>query len=226
MTEPFSDLTYMIAARERARLEDARYLAEHGDSAWKINDSSWEDYSADVYFPGLGMALDTIVERLDCQSSVGLDIAGGTNGRAMLDLIHRGILSRAAVTNYEDLRSDDSRSEPRLDHLAGDLREFATWKNIVTWRRQIAAPGLKLVIHVPRDALQWEEPSAYRRASELLVDNLAVGGLLDSQIPARLSQAAVTKLLRTTEARHDVMATDVSNPTADGTRHALILSAV
>jgi hypothetical protein len=224
MAEPYVDLTYLLAAKQRAKLEDARYLAEHGDTAWHVNDSSWEDYSEGIYFPGIRLTLNEVVTNLDCESNVGLDIAGGTNGTAMLDLIHRGILNRAAVTSYEDLRQSTTVREDSLDLITGNLLSPDTWSKIIHWRKSATPTGLKLAIHEPRDTLQWEEPALYTSATHTIADNLAPGGVFISQVPTSLGQREVSKICRELEQRSDIELTTVSDK-HNGYRQALVMKA-
>lgn len=224
MAEPFTDLTYMLAAKQRARLEDTRYLAEYGDTAWHIDDSSWEEYSGGVYFPGLQMMLDEVVANLDCRSSVGIDIAGGTTGRAMRDLLDRGTLNRAAVTTYETPAPDILQKAQNIDFISGNLLHPQTWSKIILWRRQSAVAGLKLAIHEPRNSLQWESPEVYAQATHTLIDNLAPGGIFVSQIPSSLSARELTSICRSTEKLAGVQITSISREN-DGYRQALVMKA-
>jgi hypothetical protein len=201
----------MMHARERAAIEDARYLAEHGDSDWKIDNSSWQDYARDVYFPSLKLSLDEIVADLESPSSVGLDIAGGTNGKAMIDLLHRGILSSAAYTSLEDRRSPDTLREPNLHLITGNLLLDKTWSDILRWRSDAAPEGLKLITHEPRDTLQWEHPDLYIMAAHTLLKNTAPDGALVSQIPESLRGRELARVCREIARLPGVIETAVSD---------------
>ena len=222
-----ADFNFISHANQTAHREaehDIRYLSEHGDTAWHINNSSWAEYTARIDFPDLRKSLDSIIDDLNCESSVGLDIAGGKDGVAMLDLIQRGVLSRAAVTNFEDHRSDYVKKVPQLDHISGNLLSPLTWQKIFEWQHSVAPSGLKLITHEPRNTLQWLQPDLYSAAAHNLIDMLAGGGALLSQIPKSLSRRERNLVCRNLEQRPDVAATFTSNRHS-GYRQALIVKA-
>jgi hypothetical protein len=217
-------ISYANQQAHRAALADVDYLSQHGDGAWHVNDSTWAEYSCGINFSGLNKGLDEVVANLRSDSEVGLDIAGGSNGTAMLDLIHRGILNHAAVTNFEDRRSEATKCENRLDHISGNLLSPLTWQKIFEWQRDVSPGGLKLITHEPRNTLQWLKPELYSAAAHTLVGMLASGGALISQVPKSLSRRERNTLCRSLQQRADVVASSTSRKHS-GYHQALLVKA-
>lgn len=164
-------------------------LGIEGDGAWRVNNSTFQEYAADVqlspYYPE---GLEGIVEEALAahDTNVGLDIAGGSQAQALRDLVDRGILTKGLVTNLEDLRTPETKADTRIDHIAGDLALRRTWDGIVTWQTTNAPEGLALVMHRPFGAMQDFPPAAYDGAAHTLLDMIRPGGVLFTQVPKRL----------------------------------------
>ncbi|HEX5455961.1 MAG TPA: hypothetical protein VFW77_01205 [Candidatus Saccharimonadales bacterium] len=168
-----------------ARLLD---MSEKGDE-WHVDDSSLEEYSVLAGLPedfstGLGgMILRSIGNG---SGNVGIDIAGGTNGAALQQLLKPGTLEKALVTNYTDARSDETKAVVGLDHIEGDLCDRATWEEIDGWIDENAPGGLSLVMHRPAGTLQDLPAPFYAGAFRFLLERTRPGGLHFLQIPEPL----------------------------------------
>jgi hypothetical protein len=118
--------------------------------------------------------------------NVGIDIAGGTNGRALQQLLEHGILGKALVTNYTDTRTDETKDVEGLDHRGGDLFDRTTWEEIDGWIDENAPDGLSLVMHRPAGTLQDLPAPFYAGAFRFLLERTRPGGLHFLQIPEPL----------------------------------------
>jgi len=187
---PSIDLGRELAFLNGARLDDRDFahLARFGDTDWLVNDSSLQDYGRGVHFPAIPLALETIVKNeigVD-KGNVGLDLAAGSNGLALQDLLRSGVLNRAIMTNYEDRRIPATHKITGLDHVEGDLMDPGVWQQIITLQEQHAPEGLALVMHRPSSALQNLSPAIYRGASHLLLNIMRSGGFSSRRFPTRL----------------------------------------
>lgn len=165
------------------------WLGKGGDSRWGVNDSSFEKYAADAQFPDYypGGLKGIIEEALSVNdTNVGLDIAGGSQARALRDLIESGTLTKGLVTNLEDLRAPEIKADTRVDHVAGDLALRKNWENIIRWQTTHAPEGLSLIMHKPFAGLQDLTPNAYEGAAHTLIDMLRPGGVFFTQVPSSL----------------------------------------
>lgn len=165
------------------------WLGTGGDARWGVNSSSFEDYATDAQFPDYypGGLEGIIEEALGADSAnVGMDIAGGSQARALRDLIDGGVLVKALVTNLEDLRTPETKADRRIDHIAGDLALRETWDTIIQWQAANAPDGLSLIMHKPFAGLQDFAPNVYERAAHTLVDMLRPGGIFFTQVPKSL----------------------------------------
>jgi hypothetical protein len=168
-----------------ARLLD---MSEKGDE-WHVDDSSLEEYSVLAGLPedfqaGLG---GMILREIGTEpGNVGIDIAGGTNGRALQQLLEHGILERALVTNYTDARTDETKVVEGLYHRDGDLCDRATWEEIDGWIDENAPDGLSLVMHRPAGTLQDLPAPFYAGAFRFLLERTRPGGVHFLQIPEPL----------------------------------------
>ena len=149
---------------------------------WGTNDSNFTDYCE--YAP-LGTR-EIIESRLaGLASKAAIDIAGGTNGMAIQQLLRDGLIDTGLVTNYRDLR-DDALEEMRMDHVDGDILRKETWLRILEWQRERAPDGFSLVLHRPVGGLQKLEPKIYKGALNLLLSRTRPSGALLTQIPDKL----------------------------------------
>lgn len=158
------------------------------DAHWGINDSSFYDYDHRIYGTvGSNILLQTLLERFGTgEERVMLDVAGGSNGKAVQDLVERGIVNKGLVTNLEDRRTLKTRHLGSLGHVAGNLVHQKTWDDIEVWREQHAPEGFSFTSHLPVAGLQRLQPEFYFQATRMLVDMAAPGGLLMLQVPSVL----------------------------------------
>jgi hypothetical protein len=119
-----------------------------------------------------------------------LDIAGGSNGDALKELLSVGVIDKGLVTNYLDKREDDTRAIANLDHVDGDILSRDSWHDIEKWQTKEAPEGFGLVLHSPARALQSLTPVFfYQGAVHWLLDRTRSGGILFSKIPEALSNS-------------------------------------
>lgn len=163
----------------------ASRLIEEGDNAWRRNNSSFEEYMEDAPFPSHYSGLIGIIDDVIGYDAgnVGMDLAGGSQGIALRDLLDEGLISKGLVTNYQDLRTAATKADKRVGHVAGDLAEVETWHNIIQWQSQHAPGGFALITYRPFGGLQGFAPHVYTRAAHTLLDMLRPGGLLFTQVP-------------------------------------------
>jgi len=196
----------------------------HGDQ-WDVNDSSFARYAHRVEFIYPSCTLPELVVQQHRDGDVGIDIAGGTNGRALRDLLDSGILSRALVTNFEDRRSEEVKADTRLDHIDGSLLLPATWSRIINWQRTNAPAGLGLVLHRPCGGLQGLPTEHYRRAADQLIDMLRPGGLLFAQVPAVIARRSLKEDIMRIQNRPDVARVHLTPMKAPRDLHVAIIKA-
>lgn len=156
---------------------------------WSKNDSGFDDYCSRATEGGLYyLDLEAIVRsRLGrFTTNVALDIAGGTNGAALQDLLREGMIDRGILTNYLDRRDEPTKDNPYLEHIEGDILASSTWQRIISQSKRHAPDGLSLIMHRPVGALQDLPPRFYKEAAHLLLDMLRPGGILFSQVPLGL----------------------------------------
>lgn len=223
---PRDELTFLDGAVD----PDAAYMSRYGDTDWLVNDTPLVSYIEDAALePDL---VQEVAHRISGNNpSVGLEIAAGANGTALQDMLKCGILGRALMINYEDTRN---REVPDIDQVTGNILTRHVWKQILSWQRGNAPHGFSLVMHRPARALQDLPPSVYAGASGLLLDMLAPGGVLFTQIPSSLActeqgRASLQGMYRSITARGDIERVVVSpqqNPTVGPITdlgHAVIL---
>jgi hypothetical protein len=169
---------------------DDETVASKEARGWGTNNSDFEAYCVDLALPNHPEGLQGIVERHvgRHEHNVGLDLAGGSDGVALQDLLNDGILGTAILTNYYDLRTDSAKQEQRLHHVAGDLAERDTWEEILVHQRHYAPDGLALIMHRPVGGLQNFAPDIYREAAHLLLDIARPGGVVLYQVPTSLTR--------------------------------------
>jgi hypothetical protein len=164
-------------------LIDRERTALLGDGRWTVNNSSFDNYAERFGYDRADFR--RILEETIGKdtNNVGIDIAGGANGKALQQLLEEGFLGRALLTNYQDKRWDMTKELPSLDHIDGDLLERQTWQRIIEWQRESAPEGFALVLHRPVGALQNLRPGFYRGAIQLLLDITKPNGVIFAQIP-------------------------------------------
>lgn len=171
-------------------------LEFRGDRYWRINNSSFSEYGANVEFPGYPGGLREILDQHigRSEANVGLDLAGGNQGNALGDLLKDGTLGEGLVTNLSDMRYRYSLAHRALGHISGDLATKAVWDKIIGWQEAHAPGGLALIMHRPVGGLQDQPPQVYTGATHLLLDMLRPGGILLSQVPLPMYDPAVSRL--------------------------------
>jgi hypothetical protein len=118
-----------------------------------------------------------------------IDIAGGSNGNALQELLSLGVIDKGLVTNYLDRRRDETKAIVNLGHVHGDILSRDTWLNIEEWQSREAPEGFGLVLHSPVAALQSLAPGFYKGAVHWLLDRTRSGGMLFSKIPEALGSS-------------------------------------
>lgn len=175
---------------------DAVDLCSEG---WGFDDSKFSDYCAsfghvtDYETEFEGKDLKEIIERqIGCDpQNIGLDIAGGTNGTALRDLIAEGAIGTGLVTNLFDLRTDEVRADQSLHHVNGDIVSPGTWRKIIEWKKNYAPEGFAFIMHRPVGALQTYPPAFYVGATYKLLDMLKPAGVLFTQVPDSLIPSSI-----------------------------------
>jgi hypothetical protein len=163
------------------------FLSTYGDKQWIVNNSTFSDYSRRAYIGGSTSGLSRLVdERLgDSEGAVGLDLAAGTEARALRDLMDSGILEQALATNYR-ARVTRRLRRNNLDHIRGNLTSRETWQKILGWKDRHAPEGFDLVMHRPVGGLQDLDPRMYQAAGRILFGMVKPGGMMFSQVPRRV----------------------------------------
>jgi hypothetical protein len=150
---------------------------------WSVDDSSFNSYVDLVRFQR-GFAKDLILERIDNDSTnVVLDIAGGSNGVAVRNLIDSELFGEGIFTNYVDNRSEETR-QSNVGFVAGDLRTSETWEALLSWQQYHAPDGFALVLHRPAGGLQDLCDDDYIKYTRTIMSMIKPGGLFYSQVPS------------------------------------------
>lgn len=158
------------------------------DSGWLFDNSSFSDYAGNANFKRYDGGLLGIIRRqigLN-KENIGVDIAGGHKGRAISDLIHRGVIGKGMVTNYYNdypwpIYSGD------VDFISGNILRVGTWKEIIKWQRSKAPDGIDLVLHRPVGGLQDLPTEMYIGATHALLDIMKPGGVMFTQMPRTIT---------------------------------------
>jgi hypothetical protein len=158
-----------------------------------VDDSGLAKYARDasIDIPQLRKQIQTHVG-LDIRN-VGLDIAGGSNGRALKDMIDEGFIGRGMYTNLKDDRNKEiPRHDVRL--LTGNLLLRKTWEDMIGWQQSMAPDGFSIVLHRPRGSFQYLPPFAYVALTGLVVSMMKPGGIFFTQIPGKIrNESCVSK---------------------------------
>lgn len=191
-----SELQYNLDfLNDATPVDNNTLLARRGDLCWGVNNSSFSDYAAEVEFMNYPGGLRQILERHIgySEDNTGLDLAGGSNGRALSDLIDDGILGKGLVTNLSDLQDIFPLADAAIDHVSGDLATEQVWHEIAAWQQTHAPDGINLIMHRPHAGLQDQPAKVYIRAAHQLLDMLCPGGILFSQVPYPLLDASTSR---------------------------------
>ena len=176
---------------------DRGSVAEHEARGWGTNDTDLESLCADLSLPDHPSGFMGILEKQlkGGEFKAGMDLAGGTNGVVLQDLLSLRLISRGLVTNLEDKRNVLTANNPYLGHVSGDLTNAKTWQDILTWQEDNTNGGFDLVIHRPVGGLQYLDANVYKSAAKLLLDNINGNGIALFQVPWGLSRKDTTKEL-------------------------------
>lgn len=159
-------------------------LSTDNINTWNIDDSSFDSYVSMVHFRE-GTAQEQLERLLEVgKRAVGLDIAGGSNGRAITDMIAAGYLTGGVFTNFVDNRTDQTKHNPRLQFIDGDLVASTTWDKISRVQQQQSPGGFNVVLHRPYGGLQDLSSEQYLEGVQRVMALLRPGGAFYCQIPA------------------------------------------
>lgn len=175
-----------------------QWLCVNGDANWRVNSSSFNDYSrrADIHGHPDGLT-DIVFSQVGLDpNNVGLDIAAGSSARALRDLLDRGVLGRALATNYQNRRPSKVANDPRLDHITGDITKPSVLEGVASWTHANAPEGLALVMHRPIGALQDLPPRTYKGAAHFLLDLVRPEGIMFTQVPRSLRKRGALGAMR------------------------------
>ncbi|HSW99684.1 MAG TPA: hypothetical protein VLH38_01470 [Patescibacteria group bacterium] len=189
MSETFRrDLSFLEGAAESDIPVPRLTHLEAGN--WRVNNSSIEAYSARAGGMGHPNGLVGLIgEQIGAENNnVGLDLAAGSNGEALRNLLDEGLIITGLMTNFEDHRSDAVRGDARLHHIAGNLVLAETWHTLLDWQEEYAPKGFAIVMHRPVGSLQDLPATTYSGAAHLLLDRTRPNGLLFAQVPRPLAQ--------------------------------------
>lgn len=178
---------FSFAASFKKNTPRSEFFRTRGDATWHINDSSFDDYSGKIDFPGLGNLRGILERQIGYDSSnTGLDVAGGSQGIAIQDLLRADFIGKGLVTNFEDLRTKKTKKIDALDHIAGDVANTEVWQSIFDWKEEHSPEGFSVILHRPAGGLQDFGPNAYAPPLHFLLDTLKPGGVLFTQVPVAL----------------------------------------
>lgn len=195
--------------------------------SWGKDDSPFSNYVDLVEFEG-GSAINLIEGAVGHSAlNTAIDIAGGSNGRAIHDLLNSGAIGSGIFTNYIDNR-DGNLSDRRVQFVDGDLLDDTTWRRITAAQKAIAPAGLDLALHRPYGGLQDLSVEQYYDLLTKTMGLLRGGGVLYTQIPQSayegLSKGELERLCRLVHASSSVgkVATSVASKTLSDYNFALI----
>lgn len=168
-------------------VDGAEYSPLLADDEWGVNDSTFLRYAERVACASGGYPED-VIDGLKQRFGTGgdhsvLDVAGGSNGRAVQDLLELGVMRNGLVTNFQDFRSSATRSVVELGHVSGNLSDVTTWKSIRAWRDRHAPDGFSLTTFFPVAALHEFSTRFYLNRLGELLDMAMPGGLLLLTVP-------------------------------------------
>lgn len=188
---------------------------------WRVNNSGIDDYSERARILGAPDTLKVIIAATlgYNEDSVGIDIAAGSDIRALRDLLDLHILRSAVATNFSDSRSRSAFGDLRVSHIDGDITVPDTWLQIGQWQERHTPEGFALAMHRPVGALQELPVHTYRGAAHFLLDRIKPGGLMFTQVPRTIveDKREMLDLCRTINRRKDVVEVITSPQAAPGT---------
>jgi|GEM_PF-1793135 len=199
----------MTEMRTPERLDFLRGLGSDPDhrapwESWPVNDSGLAEYFEPVKLDGHPEGVLAVIEGQigGTEGNAGVDIAGGTNGVALRELLKLGLIEKALVTNYRN-RPNWRARRAGVGYVRGNLLKPKTWQGIIDWQEEQAPGGLALVMHRPDGGLQDLEPRFYGGAVNLLLDMVRPGGVMFTQIPHILRNRRAAQLDPICQGIHD-----------------------
>ncbi len=147
-------------------------------------EATWNDPNSEPISQFLQSRLHTLPD------VVALDIAGGSNGVALEELVTAGVVDRGLFTNYQNRWEQPLGTT--LEQVTGNLALQATWDSIFDWQQRNAPEGFSLILHRPHGALQRMPYSFYERAVHALLDMTSPGGVALLQIPLAIRSGSST----------------------------------
>lgn len=185
MTEKESQFSFATSFKKNT--PSSEFFRTRGDATWHINDSSFDEYCGKIDFPGQGNLREILERQIGYdRNNTGLDVAGGSQGTAVQDLLRAKFIGKGLVTNFEDLRTNKTKKIDALDHIAGDVANIEVWQSILDWKEEHAPEGFSVILHRPAGGLQEFSPNAYAPPLHFLLDTLKPGGVLFTQVPVAL----------------------------------------
>jgi len=176
-------------SRESAIFQDvfASYRATKAD--FKREDRGWlvDDSHLSRFFDGVKLRNGTPLEVMaQCigrdPNNVGIDIAGGTNGVAMRDLVATGLVGKGLYTHFLDDRNP-RLSNPNVDLVTGDLATAQPWLSIRDWQQRNAPQGFAVALHAPGLGFEKWAPDTHLTALAMLLPMMQPGAVIFTQVP-------------------------------------------
>ncbi len=163
--------------------------------SWPVNNSGLAEYFDPVKLDGHPEGVLAVIERQigGIEGNAAVDIAGGTNGVALRELLKLGLIEKALVTNYRN-RPNWRARRAGIDYVRGNLLKPKPWHKIIDWQEEEAPGGLALVMNRPDGGMQELEPRFYEGAANLLLDMIRPGGVMFTQIPHILRNRKAAQL--------------------------------
>jgi hypothetical protein len=163
--------------------------------SWPVNNSGLAEYFDPVKLDGHHEGVLAVIERQigGTEGNAGVDMAGGTNGVALQELLRLGLIDKALVTNYRH-RPNRRARRAGVNYARGNLLKPKTWQGIIDWQEEEAPGGLALVMHRPDGGMQGLDPRFYEGAVNLLLDMIRPGGVMFTQIPQILRHRRASAL--------------------------------
>lgn len=150
------------------------------EGSYGVDNSGFKDYCRFSLIPDVEQKITHQLQSLE--PGTGLDVAGGANGVAVQDLLDNELIERGVFTGYQEARNPETVDRPDLDFIAGDIKREAAWRAIFQWQDEHSPQGFNIIMHRPFGMLGNMHPHFYAAAGNLLLDRLAPGGILFSQI--------------------------------------------
>lgn len=156
------------------------------NDAWTNNNSTFANYCESSGIPEAEKIIKNQIGHFAIKTA--LDIAGGSDGVALQNLLDDATITEGLVTNYYDSRGSQAKKTEALTHISGDILQPPTWREIKDWQTTHSPEGFSLILHRPYGALQDLPAAFYEGATHTLIDMLRPEGVLLVQIPSTLQK--------------------------------------